>query len=119
MSLSTYELLQHIRDEVDYLLSKTTGQSFDEFVNDPTLIRAYARSLEIIGEASKKIPANFKSKYSKIEWKGMAGLRDKLIHDYFGIDFDLVWDILKNKIPELKTHLSEIFEDFEAKNSLE
>lgn len=113
MSLSTYELLQHIRDEVEYLLDKTKGQSFEEFVNDPTLIRAYARSLEIIGEATKKFPANFKQKYAEIEWKGMAGLRDKLIHDYFGIDFELVWDILMNKIPVLKKHLHQIFKDFD------
>jgi len=112
MSLSTYELLQHIRDEVDYLLNNTEGQSFEEFINDPTLIRAYARSLEIIGEATKKIPSKFKEKYADVEWKGMAGLRDKLIHDYFGIDFELVWDILMNKIPKLKTHLHQIFKDF-------
>ena len=116
MSLSTYELLQHIRDEVDYLLDKTNGQSFEEFVNDPTLIRAYARSLEIIGEATKKIPAKFKESYQFVEWKGMAGLRDKLIHDYFGIDFELVWDILQHKIPTLKTHLNQIFKDFDTQN---
>lgn len=112
MSLSAYELLQHIRDESVYLIEHSKGVSFDDFLNDPTLIRAYSRSLEIIGEATKKIPSDFRNRYPDIEWRGMAGLRDKLIHDYFGIDYDLVWDVIQNKIPKLKLQLDVLFEDF-------
>ena len=102
MSLSAYELLQHIRDEVEYLLNNSKELSFEVFSNDQTLIRAYARSLEIIGEASKKIPSSFKKKHPEIEWKGMAGMRDKLIHDYFGIDLEIVWDVIQSKLPHLE-----------------
>ncbi|MFT6827850.1 MAG: hypothetical protein ACJAZV_001136 [Roseivirga sp.] len=112
MSLSAYELLQHIKDEAVYLIEHSKGVSFDDFLNDPTLIRAYSRSLEIIGEATKKIPSDFRNRYPDIEWRGMAGLRDKLIHDYFGIDYDLVWDVIQNKIPKLKLQLEVLFEDF-------
>ncbi|MFT7381327.1 MAG: hypothetical protein ACI9Z3_001211, partial [Roseivirga sp.] len=94
------------------LIEHSKGVSFDDFLNDPTLIRAYSRSLEIIGEATKKIPSDFRNRYPDIEWRGMAGLRDKLIHDYFGIDYDLVWDVIQNKIPKLKLQLEVLFEDF-------
>lgn len=114
MSLSVYELLQHIQDEIDYLLHKSENLSFDEFSTDETLIRAFSRSLEIIGEATKKIPSHFREAHQNVEWRGMAGLRDKLIHDYFGIDLELVWDVVINKVPELKKQLSLIFRDFKG-----
>ncbi len=72
------------------------------------LCRAVVRSIEIIGEASKKIDEEFKSSHIHIEWKKMAGARDKLIHDYFGIDYDIVWDIIKNKIPDLDHFLNQV-----------
>lgn len=68
---------------------------------DETLKRATVRSLEIIGEATKKIPADFKVKWDSIKWKNMAGMRDRLIHDYMGVNYSIVWDVVKNKIPEL------------------
>ena len=66
------------------------------------------RSLEIIGEASKKLDDEFKSVNHHIEWKKIAGTRDKLIHDYFGIDYDIVWDIIQTKIPDLDYFLKEL-----------
>ena len=69
---------------------------------DEILQRAFTRSISIIGEASKKLPAEFKEKYPDIEWKSMTGMRDKLIHDYFGIDYEMVWDVAVNKIPLLR-----------------
>ncbi len=112
MSLSAYELLQHIRDEVTYILSTSKDLSFVDFTSNETLIRAFSRSLEIIGEASKKIPKSFKDKYSDIPWRQIAGMRDKLIHDYFGIDLEIVWDVVQNRLPELDNQLKEIFKDF-------
>jgi uncharacterized protein with HEPN domain len=61
--------------------------------------RAFVRSIEIIGEATKKIPSEFKEKYAHLEWRAMAGMRDKLIHDYLGMDYDIVWDVVIDKIP--------------------
>jgi uncharacterized protein with HEPN domain len=77
---------------------------------DETLKRAVTRSLEIIGEAVKKIPADFKGKYSIIQWKNMAGMRDRLIHDYMGVNYLIIWDVVKNKIPELHQQIIEVIE---------
>jgi uncharacterized protein with HEPN domain len=72
---------------------------YEDFLKDETLKRAIVRSLEIIGEATKKIPADVKVKWNTIQWKNMAGMRDRLIHDYMGINYTIVWDVVKNKIP--------------------
>ncbi len=102
MSKEPIEYLKHIRDESLYILSVTSkGITREEFLNDETLKRAVVRSLEIIGEATKKIPADFKIKWNNVKWKEMAGMRDRLIHDYMGVNYSIVWDVIKNKIPEL------------------
>ncbi|MCH5596883.1 HepT-like ribonuclease domain-containing protein [Niabella ginsengisoli] len=105
------EYLKHISDECAYLLSVQEGLSKDDFLNDETLKRAVVRSLEIIGEATKKIPADFKVKWSSIRWKNMAGMRDRLIHDYIGVNYTIVWDVFKNKIPELSNQIQEVLEN--------
>ena len=86
MSKEPIEYLRHIRDECKFILSVTEKDiSKDDLIEDETLKRAIVRSLEIIGEASKKIPADYKVRCSSINWKNMAGMRDRLIHDYTGI----------------------------------
>jgi len=80
----------------------------NDFISNQTLTRAFSRSLEIIGEATKKLPRKFKEDHPEIEWKGMAGMRDKLIHDYFGVDYELVWDIITTKIPELQDQINDL-----------
>ena len=106
------EFVKHIYDECFYVLSVTGDSlSWNDFIEDETLKRAVVRSLEIIGEATKKIPADFKLKWNTIHWKNMAGMRDKLIHDYIGIDYSIVWDVIKNKIPELYLQIMEVLEE--------
>lgn len=106
------EYRRHIRDECNYIISVTDEDlSKDDFLDDETLKRAVVRSLEIIGEATKKIPADFKIKYPSIQWKNMAGMRDRLIHDYLGVDYSIVWDVMKNKIPKL---YQQIFQTLES-----
>jgi uncharacterized protein with HEPN domain len=68
------------------------------------------RSIEIIGEASKQIPEDFRRRYPDIEWRAMAGMRDKVIHHYFGVDYDIVWDVVLNKIPALRLRISQILD---------
>ncbi|MDE3144915.1 MAG: DUF86 domain-containing protein [Bacteroidota bacterium] len=104
------EFLKHIFDECSYLLSVGTNLTKDDFLNNETLKRAVVRSLEIIGEATKKIPADFKVKWNSIQWKYMAGMRDRLIHDYMGINYSIVWDVFKNKIPELYEQIQNVLE---------
>ena len=102
------EYIKHIYDECFYIISVSTNLSKDEFLDNETLKRAVVRSLEIIGEATKKIPADFKVKWDTIQWKNMAGMRDRLIHDYIGVNYSIVWDVVKNKIPDLHSQLSEV-----------
>ena len=103
-------LMRHILDECDFIVSITQSLSKEEFVKDGQLRRAIERSLEIIGEASKKIPDETKATMVSIPWKNMSGMRDRLIHDYHGVNYSIVWDVVKNKIPELKENLSSILE---------
>lgn len=106
MSKDPKEYLRHILDECSYIVSVTENLTFDDFLEDETLKRAVVRSLEIIGEATKKIPADLKVKWSSIHWKNMAGMRDRLIHDYIGVNYAIVWDVLKNKIPDIHNQIS-------------
>ena len=108
MSASTLVYLQHILNETRYLMERAEGVDKDEFLRDETLKRAFTRSLEIIGEATKQIPDDFRQKYSHLDWRGMAGMRDRLIHAYFGVDYDIVWDVVVNKIRDLQQEIERI-----------
>ena len=84
MSVSQHEYLRHILDEIAFMISKSEGMAKEQFVSDDTLKRAFVRSLEIIGEAAKKVSGDLRDRYPNIDWRSMAGMRDRLIHDYFG-----------------------------------
>lgn len=100
------EYLKHINDECIYINSAMTNLTFEVFIEDETMKRAVVRSLEIIGEATKKIPADVKLKWGTVPWKNMAGMRDRLIHDYLGVNYRIVWDVAKLKIPEIQMQIS-------------
>jgi uncharacterized protein with HEPN domain len=102
--------LQHILDETTYIMTSSVGLGKAVFVQDETLKRAYVRSMEVIGEAVKQLPDELRQKYGAIEWRAMAGMRDRLIHNYFGIDYDIVWDVVINKIPALDVEVRQILE---------
>lgn len=87
------------------LIASSTSLNKTEFVQDETLKRAYVRSIEVIGEAVKQLPNELRQKYDAIEWRAMAGMRDRLIHNYFGVDYDVVWDVVANKIPTLDAEI--------------
>jgi len=101
MSTSPVEIVRHIREEAKFLSESTAGKSVEAFIEDEVLKRACVRAIEIIGEASKKVPDEYKSLHPDIEWKKMAGMRDRLIHDYFGVDYFIVFDVARNKAPDL------------------
>lgn len=117
MSPSPREYLCHILDEACYIENHSQQLTQDEFQQNETLKRAFVRSLEIIGEASKKIPWEFRSLHPVVNWRSKTGMRDRLVHDYFGIDYEIVWDVVKNKIPDLRGHIQKILES-EGENKI-
>ena len=108
MSLSPPEYIRHMLDEIDFILSRISDLNYEFFVRDETLKRAFVRSIEVIGEASKKLPEDIKAMQSDIEWRKVSGMRDRLIHDYFGVDYTIVWDVASNKLPDLRVKLHDL-----------
>ena len=109
------DFLQHILDECDYIVDVSKGKAREEILDDPTLKRAIIRSIEVVGEAVKNLDEDFRLSYPHIEWKKMAKTRDKMIYHYFGIDYDIVWEIVTLKIPPLKDYIEEIIIELRKK----
>lgn len=108
---SNLDLLRHIADEISFVLDETNGKDKETVINDRVLSRAIIRSLEIVGEASNKLDPDFKSNHPEIEWRKIIDTRHKLIHDYFGVDYDIVWDVVTTKLPDLFDFIEQIIEE--------
>jgi len=103
--------IKDILDCIEKIEEFVRGMSFDEFVKDDKTNSAVVRKLEIIGEATKSIPNSISEKYEEIPWKDMAKMRDKIIHFYFGVDYEIVWKVTKERLPEVKPLMGRILED--------
>jgi uncharacterized protein with HEPN domain len=108
MLASDRELLRHILDEANFVIDTVSGKDYDEVMNSGVLFRAVVRSIEIIGEATKKLSQGFKDEHPAIEWKKMARTRDILIHVYFALDNEIIWNIITEKLPPLQQYVSKL-----------
>ncbi|MFA5857410.1 MAG: DUF86 domain-containing protein [Candidatus Pacearchaeota archaeon] len=102
-------ILNSIKSIEEFCFNITSNE---EFKNNRLVQSATIRELEIIGEASKNIKVSFKEEYPEVPWKKISGLRDKLIHHYFGLDTNMIWEVIKYDIPKLKEDLTKIQENF-------
>ena len=107
--------LEDILEAINKIERYSRDISYAEFLDSELVIDGIIRNLEIIGEAIKEIPQETKDKYPDIDWKRIIGLRDIVAHRYFGIDTEIIWDIIKNKISELKKCVKEILESLNKK----
>ena len=102
--------LKHILDAIYRIEEYTKNVSYNGFMDNHLVQAGVVREIEIVGEATKRLTTEFKEKYPDIPWKKMAGMRDKLIHDYFGVDFDAVWDTIEKDVPSLKSKIEDIIQ---------
>lgn len=109
--------LDHVLESINDIQNYTSGISKEKFLRDKKTQDAVVRRLEIIGEAIKKLPAAFIKKYKKIAWRKAAGMRDVLIHEYFGVNVKIVWKTVEKDIPKLKSALKKILVQLDAKAS--
>ena len=111
MSKNYKVYLQDIKETITKIEKYTKNLTFTQFKNNDLVIDGVVRNLEIIGEAAKKLPNQVKEKTPDVEWKKIAGLRDILIHEYFGVDLEIIWDIIKNKLPQLKKRINQALKE--------
>jgi uncharacterized protein with HEPN domain len=112
------DYLKDIVENIDKIVKFTSGISYEDFVNNDEKVYALIRSIEIIGEATKNIPQSIRKKYTEIPWKDMAGIRDKVIHEYFGVDEKIVWVTATKEIPPLKDKVLKVINEEIIKDPL-
>jgi len=105
--------LLHIQEAISYIETFLANKTKDDLYNDALIRFAVERQLEIIGEAANRLSEDLKIKFSEVEWKRIIAFRNFLAHEYFGIDLELVWDIVDNKIPFLKNSIESILAEME------
>lgn len=108
------EYIDYLRD-IDEAIEKaadfTKGMDYESFQDDDKTVYAILRALEVIGEAAKKIPDSIRNDYPEIPWREMAGIRDKLIHDYFGVNMEVVWKTVEEDLPSLQSQIRRVIEN--------
>lgn len=108
-----FDYLVDILTECDYLLESAKNLTFGDFVQNEHLKRAFTRSLEIIGEASKKIPQDVREKFPHVPWRQMAGIRDVLAHEYFGVDYAVIWEVVTTEIAAIRDSIARVVSSLE------
>ena len=117
MSREFLDFVEDILDAMNKAELLLEGVRYSQFKDDFRINFAVVRALEIIGEAAKRLPEDLRQRYSDIPWKGMAGMRDRIIHGYDVVDLQIVWDVVKRDIPQIKPKIEKILIDYEGKSS--
>jgi len=104
-------LLQDMLESANKIITYTKGLNYDTFISDDKTIDAVVRNFEILGEAAKRIPEDFKLLNPQISWRYIIGFRNRIIHEYFGVDYEIVWTIIQDNIPELYAHLADLINE--------
>lgn len=102
------DYLEDMINSIEEALSFTEGMNYESFYQDRKTVNAVVRSLEVLGEAGKKISEEVREKNSDIPWRNICGMRDKLIHDYFGVDYEMIWKVVKEDLASLREKLLRI-----------
>jgi uncharacterized protein with HEPN domain len=100
-------LFADILESIEKIEQYTQGITFDEFIRDSMTIDAVVRNIEIIGEASKMVPEDIKQKNPDIPWKKLSGIRNRIVHEYFGVDVNIIWFIVSNELLQLKEWITQ------------
>lgn len=107
------DYVQDIIGSIDKAMKFVENMTFDQFVEDDKTIFAVTRAIEIIGEAVKNIPDEVKLKHPEIPWREIAGTRDKIAHEYFGVDLEIIWNVIKERVPGLKENFKKIMDELQ------
>jgi len=113
MKREVTDFVEDIVTAMDKATRFVEGMSYEEFIKDDKTAFAVIRAIEVIGEAVKNIPDDVREAYPEIPWKGMAGMRDKVIHAYFGVDLKVVWETVQRRIPEVRPLFKEMLKDLQ------
>jgi len=110
--------IEHIKEAIYNIESFIKGYSREDFYQSIEKQSAVVRQIEVIGEAAKNLSIEFGAKYPQIPWKEIIGMRDKIIHKYFEVDLNIIWDVIKKNLPKLKRNINEILKEIRKENSL-
>jgi uncharacterized protein with HEPN domain len=114
MSLEFLDYIEDILDAMEKAETLLEDVTYERFEDDFRINFAVVRALEIIGEATKRLPESLRDAYTDIPWRGMAGMRDRIAHGYDSVDMQIIWDVVKRDIPEIKPKIAQILKDYEA-----
>lgn len=103
--------IKDVREAIIRIRRYLRGMSYKRFLTDTKTQDAVVRNLEIIGEAAKSISSDARKRHKDVDWKSMAGMRDRLIHQYFGVNLDIVWSVVQDKLPQLKVQMDAILKN--------